>query len=64
MIEREYGKIIPICDSCGKRLGEYDGDDFKGATEGMRFAGWMSRKFYGEWMHFCDECGLPKGENL
>lgn len=56
MIERQYGKIIFICDSCGDSL-ETDTKDFEEARQRGRDAGIRTFKSRsGAWMNYCSEC--------
>ena len=52
------GMYDAVCDSCGMRLRNFD--SFDEAVQGMKDAGWKSRKEnyggYEYWENVCDDC--------
>jgi hypothetical protein len=57
MIDRQRGKIVFECDSCGDVL-ETEEREFDEANTVRRDAGWTAEKFASEWAHRCSEkCG-------
>lgn len=59
MLDKQYGKFVVECDSCGETL-QTDTKDFDEAREAMRLASWKVRKIGRDWIHGCPECGVPK----
>ena len=62
-IERQYGKIIFICDSgtsprCDEQI-ETGESEFADALRKARREGWGVTKVAGEWMHYCFKCERP-----
>ncbi len=62
MLDRQYGKFVVECDTCGDTL-ETETKDFNEAREIMQRNGWKIR---GEgkppntvWIHGCSKCGVP-----
>ena len=56
-IERQYGKIIFICDTCEESL-ETKTDDWNEARAKMQAEGWRSKKYGVDWVHGCERCGV------
>ena len=55
-IERQFGKIIFVCDSCEDDI-ETDKKDFNEALEYTKQEKWRSfRTKTGAWRHYCPEC--------
>ncbi|WP_439392362.1 hypothetical protein ACRQ5Q_22465 [Bradyrhizobium sp. PMVTL-01] len=59
MLDRQHGKFVVECDSCGDTL-QTDTRDFEEAREVMRLNDWKARKIGRDWIHGCPECGVPK----
>jgi hypothetical protein len=62
MIDRQYGKLVVECDTCGTTL-ETETKDFQELRTIMQREGWKVR---GEgkspntvWLHGCPKCGVP-----
>lgn len=58
MIDRQGGQILVECDSCDEVL-ETGTDEFSEARAVMRREGWHVRQIAGEWLHGCENCGVP-----
>jgi hypothetical protein len=56
MLDRQKGKIVIACDSCGAVF-EADSDRWEEAWPEARRIGWMADKIGGDWLHHCPECG-------
>lgn len=55
MIDKHYGKRIPVCDYCMENLPPED--DFDDAVQAMKAAGWKTKKDEdGEWVNICTDC--------
>lgn len=59
MIDRQGGKIVVACDSCGEELNT-ETADFAEARAMMQREGWKVRKIVNEWLHGCADCGVPQ----
>lgn len=62
MIERQHGKVVVVCDTCGEG---YDTGESDFATAKILFdaEGWLtSRITGGEYAHTCPECIGPEYE--
>lgn len=55
MLDRQYGKIIWICDGCADEL-ETDTRDFDEARTALREERWVARQEDGVWVHHCRNC--------
>jgi hypothetical protein len=58
MLDRQRGKYIFECDSCGEVL-ETDTTDFNEARRISNDSDWHARKFGDDWQHGCSSCGGP-----
>jgi hypothetical protein len=59
MIDRQHGgKLIVECDSCGEVL-DTETKDFAECRTVMQREGWKVRKVGSEWIHGCEQCGVP-----
>lgn len=58
MMDRQKGKIVFECDSCGETLYTETGD-FYTAKEILDGEEWKTRKYESEWNHFCPKCEPP-----
>lgn len=54
MIDIVYGKYIPVCDTCGEELSRED--DFYGAVQAKKDAGWKTEKYGIIWVDTCNNC--------
>lgn len=72
MIERQYGKISLICDTCGDYFGDdYTSDEFRDLLNDAKSDGWRTfRNDHEEWEHKCGVCmeeqryGTPGSSDL
>lgn len=55
MIERQYGKVILVCDECGDNSEEFD--DFGKMMREAKMLGWaIIKDDNDEWTHACPSC--------
>lgn len=59
MLDRQYGKLVYECDSCGDTL-ETEAREFPEADEIRRSNDWKVRKIGRDWIHGCPKCGVPR----
>jgi hypothetical protein len=58
MIDRQHGKLLFECDSCGE---VFDGEsgEFSEVWAAAKRDGWRTRKMGDEdWVHSCPNCGV------
>lgn len=59
MIERQYGRIIFVCDDCGETF-EATSRDFTEAWSETKGEGWITTKQGDVWIHWCRQpCEPP-----
>lgn len=51
-IDRQYGKVIFICDECGD-YNETDKGNFQDALDVLKKDDWLTIKEDDEWLHIC-----------
>lgn len=54
MIDKEFGKFIVVCDTCGEEGEPYD--TFQDAVDSKKEKHWMSLCIDGEWTDLCPDC--------
>lgn len=54
MIERQYGRIIFVCDDCGETH-EASSREFNEAWAEARDEGWSATKDGEKWVHWCHQ---------
>lgn len=59
MIDRQHGKVVFECDSCGEAL-QTDERDFAEALSMAKHEGWKMRKVGADWVHACPNCEVPR----
>ena len=55
MLDRQFGKIIFVCDDCDDTLCT-DENEFEPARQAFRDAGWKAELVGREWVHLCGAC--------
>lgn len=60
MIDRQKGRIVLECDSCGETFEGEPGDEWSTTWPAAQREGWKSRKIGDEWIYGCANCGVPK----
>lgn len=58
MMDRQKGRIVFECDTCGEVLDTSTGS-FEVAQEARREAEWKVAKIGMDWSHYCPSCGVP-----
>lgn len=53
-IDRQYGRVIFICDDCGEAF-EASSRDFQEALAEMKEEGWTITKKGDDWIHWCHQ---------
>jgi hypothetical protein len=53
-IERQYGRIIFVCDDCGNTF-EASSRDFEGAWHEAKEEGWTVTQKGKDWVHWCHQ---------
>lgn len=58
MIEKQYGKIMLVCDTCGEGSNDYMDDEFNEMILDAKHDGWLiiHDEPEGEWEHVCPNC--------
>lgn len=56
MLDRQYGKIVLQCDSCGASEESDKGTDFTQFWTSHKRDGWRAQKEGEDWTHSCPEC--------
>lgn len=58
MIDRQHGKIIIECDSCGEIFEGRDDAEFAQVWSAAKRDGWRSRKIGNDYVHGCPNCKI------
>jgi hypothetical protein len=56
-VDRQFGKIVFVCDTCDTRFEGASGETFEAVWEQAKIEGWRTRKIAGEWLHGCPQAG-------
>jgi hypothetical protein len=59
MIDRQHGRIVIVCDACG-RLSETDSNEWVEVWLRAKRDGWLTRKIGKNWSQFCGEACASK----
>lgn len=55
-IERQYGKVTFICDTCQDEYEWYKSSEFNDLKNDAQVDGWHIEKIGNEWEHMCPHC--------
>lgn len=55
MLDRQYGKLVVQCDTCGASQESDPGTEFTPFWNGLKQDGWRAIKVGEDWTHECPE---------